>query len=163
MAALAAQPRLSNIGSIRWTLLLSGHLLTIAVALGALALTGWAAADLVGNSPPLWPWIGVAAGVSVAAALQARIGPPNIGKILDAVGFSGLGGVLAMRSVIPFVVAATAVIGMARMVDNARTHLADALETGAQTRLIIFATHDEDLAYTAQLTLHLQDGNLLDH
>ena len=46
--------------------------------------------------------------------------------------------------------------------DDARTQLADALETAAQTRLIICATHDEDLASTAQLTLRLQDGRLLD-
>ena len=46
--------------------------------------------------------------------------------------------------------------------DNARSVLADALAAAAETRLIIFATHDEDLAATAQLTLHLQDGNLVD-
>ncbi len=46
--------------------------------------------------------------------------------------------------------------------DNARSVLADALETAAQTRLIIFATHNEDLAATSQLTLQLQDGRLVD-
>ena len=115
LAALAAQPRLSNIGSVRWIVLLSGHLAVMVVAVGALALIGWALAGVLGASPPLWPWFGVAAGVAVATSLQARNGPPNIGKILDTVSFSGLAGVLAMRGLIPFVVAAAAVIGMTRV------------------------------------------------
>ncbi len=46
--------------------------------------------------------------------------------------------------------------------DDARSVLTSALETAAQQRFIFFATHDEDLASRAQLTLQLQDGRLLD-
>lgn len=46
--------------------------------------------------------------------------------------------------------------------DTARSVLLSALDTAAQRRLIIFATHDEDLASTAQLTLQLRDGELID-
>lgn len=115
IASLAAQPMLSNIVSVRWVALLSGHLTVMLLAVGALAMVGWTLAEVCGVAPPFWPWLGLAAGVAVATSLQARNGPPNIGKILDTVGFSGLGGALAVRSLIPFAVAVTAVIGMTRV------------------------------------------------
>ncbi len=46
--------------------------------------------------------------------------------------------------------------------DNARSVLSSALEKAAQKQLIVFATHDEDLASRAQLTLQLQHGRLVD-
>ena len=117
-ASLAAYPSLSNIASVRWSLLLGGHLAVMVVAVEALALMSWALADVLGTSPPLGSWLGVGAGVTVATALQARNGPPDIGKILDMVGFSGLGGVLAVRGLIPFAVAAVVVVGMTRVATN---------------------------------------------
>lgn len=46
--------------------------------------------------------------------------------------------------------------------EGAKAVLADALETASRDRLIIFATHDQDLASTSQLTLNLRDGSLVD-
>lgn len=118
LASLAAHPRLSNIASVRWIALLGGHLAVTLVGVGAIALVGWALANVWHAAPPLWPWLGLSAGVTVATCLQACNGPPNIGNILDVVGFSGLGGVLATRSLVPFVVAMAAVIGMTRVAVN---------------------------------------------
>ena len=118
IASLAAQPLLSSIASVRWIALLSGHLAAMLVAVGALALVGWTLADVWGTAPPFGPWLGLAAGVAVATSLQARNGPPNIGKILNTVGFTGLGGALAVRGLIPFVVALAAIIGMTRVARN---------------------------------------------
>lgn len=121
LASLSAEPRLSHISAARWTMFLGGHLAVSLVAVGSLALAGWALANLRGTAPPLWPWLGLAAGVTVATSLQARNGPPNIEQILDTVGFSGLGGTLAVRSLIPFIVAGAAVIGMSRWAQNETT------------------------------------------
>ena len=118
IASLAAQPTLSRVASVRWIALLSGHLNMMLMAVGTLALVGWTLANVWGTAPPFWPWLGLAAGVAVATSLQARNGPPNIGKILDSVGFSGLGGALAVRGVMPFAVTLTAVIGMSRVARN---------------------------------------------
>ncbi len=118
IASLAAKPILSNIASVRWIALLSGHLNVMLAAVGALALVGSTLADVWSAAPPFWPWLGLAAGVAIATSLQARNGPPNIAKILDAVGFFGLGRVLAVRGLIPFVVTLAAIIGMTRVARN---------------------------------------------
>ena len=118
LASLAAQPKLSNIGSIGWVVLLSGHLAVMIIAVGALALIAWTLADAWHTAPPFRPWLGLAGGVTVATSLQARNGPPNIAKILDMFGFPGLGGALAVRGLIPFAVALAAVVGMSRVADN---------------------------------------------
>ncbi|MCQ3814497.1 MAG: ATP-binding cassette domain-containing protein [Acidimicrobiia bacterium] len=44
--------------------------------------------------------------------------------------------------------------------DNARAVLANALEAAAKRTLILFATHDEELASNANLTYRLEDGQL---
>ena len=44
--------------------------------------------------------------------------------------------------------------------DNARALLANALEAASKRTLILFATHDEELASNANLTYRLEDGQL---
>jgi hypothetical protein len=127
LASVVREPLLHRGSKVPQVLtLLSETLIGIILTMAA-GLTGYALVAARASTPPLWAIAAVAFAAGGSSTIQARLGSPDIGAIVDRFGPERIRGSLAMRSSAPVLLLFLTVGGLAALTRQWVPIIAEAL------------------------------------